>query len=258
MIVSMNNKLEAAKAFLKLPWAIVGVAFWILVLWALIAACSDHTSTSTSTTTAVPSATDTHFLDDLKWGGVTYTTPEHAISTAHEICNKFASGSSRAAVEDFYTQQREWRDPLMLISIAIAQYCPQYLQSGPPERSYPSVTATAAPITPPPGAQHSSVAGVYLPPSADLDPSSVTPQGERWDIPLSYPQAVAQQEALLPVGQSLDGHPWCQKTPLPGSTDNTTWIWGRPRDAIDVSVFTVSGAVWIVVRHTTEASLYCK
>jgi hypothetical protein len=218
-------------------------------------------ATSISTTTAVLSATDTGFLHDLDSFGVTYTTPEHAISTAHEICNKFASGSSRAAVEDFYTQQREWRDPLMLISTAIGRYCPQYLQSGPPERSYPSVTATAAPITPPPGAHHSSVADVYLPPSADLDPSDVTSgQSERYDIPISYQQAVAQQEALLPVGEPLDGHPWCQKTPLPaGSTDNTTWIWGRPRDAIIVSVFSIdNNASSIVVRRTTEASLYCK
>ena len=143
-------------------------------------------------------------------------------------------------------------------------------QASSPERTVPSVhsytpwpttsSPVATAITPPPGAHHSSVANVFVPPTADLDPSSATSRSERWDIPVSYPQAVAQQEALLPVGQPLDVYPWCQKTPLPrGSTDNTTWIWGRPRDAVIVSVFSVSdNASSIVVRHTTEASLDCK
>ncbi|MGO9155337.1 DUF732 domain-containing protein [Mycobacterium sp.] len=234
-----------------------------LVAMAIILVGCGAPSQTTGRPSATPglSATDRAFIHDLDLFRVTYTTPEHAISTAHEICNKFTSGSSRAAVEDFYTPQREWGDPLMLISIAVGQYCPQYLQPGGPERSYPSVTATAAPITPPPGAHHSAVADVWVPGNASLVEGS--PESERWELEgTSYQDAVAQEAALIPVGQPLNGHPYCRKTAIPpDSTDNTSWFWGRPREALIVSVFqgfSTGDNAAVVIRHTTEASLFCQ
>ena len=83
----------------------IGVAASVtaLVTMAIILVGCGGPSQTTGRPSATPglSATDTAFLHDLDLFGVTYTTPEHAISTAHEICNKFVSGSSRAAVEDF-------------------------------------------------------------------------------------------------------------------------------------------------------------
>ncbi len=117
----------------------------------------------------------------------------------------------------------------------------------------------ATPTTRPPGVQHSSVADVFVPPNATLEPAEDTASGaERWDMKTSYPDAVAQEEALLPVGKPLDGYPWCQKTPLPpGSTDNTTWIWGRPRDAVIVMVWGTTDYASIVIRRSTNADMYC-
>ncbi len=116
-------------------------------------------------------------------------------------------------------------------------------------------------MTPPPGAQHSSIANVFVPPNARLEPAEDTaPGGERWDLDgTSYPDAVAQEEALLPVGKPLDSYPWCQKTAIPpGSTDNTAWIWGRPRDAVIVSVYPlVTNYSIIVIRRSTAADMYC-
>jgi hypothetical protein len=77
----------------------------------------------------------------------------------------------------------------------------------------------------------------------------------------SYLDTVAQEEALLPVGQPLNGYPWCQKTKMPPSEprDETNWIWGTPTNAVIVSVFpVVSDESTIVIRRTTEATLYCK
>jgi hypothetical protein len=45
----------------------------------------------------------------------------------------------------------------------------------------------------------------------------------------------------------------------PGSTDNTNWIWGRPRDAVIVMVYPVAtNYSIIVIRRTTEATMYCR
>jgi hypothetical protein len=128
----------------------------------------------------------------------------------------------------------------------------------PSARPYTPLPTTSSPvataITPPPGAHHSSIADVFVPPNASLEP-------ERWDLDgTGYSDAVAQEEALLPVGQPLDGYPWCQKTAdPPGSTDNTSWIWGRPGDAIFVSVFPVTNNhSTIVVRRSNNAEGYCK
>ena len=104
---------------------------------------------------------------------------------------------------------------------------------------------------------------MYVPPNASLEPAEdTTPGAERWDLEgTSFSDAVAQEEALLPVGQPLEGHPWCQKTKMPPNTpkDEMNWIWGRPRNAIIVSVFPVmDNFQTIVIRRTTEASLYCK
>lgn len=123
-------------------------------------------------------------------------------------------------------------------------------------------TSTSASATIPPGAQHSSIANVFVPPNARLEPAEDTaPGAERWDLDgTSYSDAVAQEEALLPVGKPLDGHPWCQKTNIPpGTTNRISWIWGRPTDAVIVSVFPVfSDYQTIVIRRTEEASLFCK
>ena len=143
-----------------------------------------------------------------------------------------------------------------VLSFGIGSFGAQGIPAMRPHRTWPHWEIS---ITPPPGAHHSSIADVYLPPSADRDPDSSS-ESERWDIPVGYAQAVAQQEALLPVGKPLDGYPWCQKTKMPPSEpgDEVNWIWGRPRDAIIVSVFPGGdNASSIVVRRTTEASLYC-
>jgi len=105
------------------------------------------------------------------------------------------------------------------------------------------------------------VADVWVPASATLETDTASPEGERWELDgTSYQDAVAQEAALIPVGQPLNGHPYCQKTAIPpGSTDNTSWIWGRPREALIVSVLPVlDNFSAIVIRHTTEASLFCK
>jgi hypothetical protein len=67
-------------------------------------------------------------------------------------------------------------------------------------------------------------------------------------------------EPALPAGKPLDSYPWCQKTAMPpGSTDNTNWIWGRPRDAVIVMVYPVAtNYSIIVIRRTTEATMYCR
>jgi hypothetical protein len=110
----------------------------------------------------------------------------------------------------------------------------------------------ATPTTRPPGVQHSSVADVFVPPNATLVPAEDTaPGAERWEMKTTgYPDAVAQEEALLPVGKALDGYPWCRKRPVGYTADNTTWVWGGPRDAVVVSVFDeANNSSLIVVRH---------
>jgi hypothetical protein len=75
----------------------------------------------------------------------------------------------------------------------------------------------------------------------------------------SYPDAVTQEAALLPVGGPLNGYPWCRTRSLGGVNDNTSWIWGRRRDAVIVSVFHVSSnASTIVIRRTDNADMDCK
>ena len=116
-----------------------------------------------------------------------------------------------------------------------------------------SITGPAAPITPPPGAQHSSIADVYVPPDAQLEVEDAGSTGERWDMMhTSYSDAVRQQEALLPVGRSLGGYAWCKKAAL-GGNDNTSWMWGGEKDALIVSVMSLFGGdsigAVIVIRH---------
>jgi len=108
------------------------------------------------------------------------------------------------------------------------------------------------PITPPPGAQHSSVADVYVPAGARPVPEDRTPTGETWDLEgPTYADAVAQEEALLPVGRPLGGYPWCEKRALGGNgSDNMSWLWGGEKDAIVVSVNRVTDNYsTIVIRH---------
>lgn len=125
-----------------------------------------------------------------------------------------------------------------------------------------SEPTVATAITPPPGAHHSSIANVFVPPDASLEPAEDTAQdAERWDIKASFADTVAQEQALLPVGQPLDDYAWCQQTKMPPSTteEETNWIWGSPRNAVIVSVFPVTNNYSvIVIRRTTEASLYCR
>lgn len=112
-----------------------------------------------------------------------------------------------------------------------------------------SSTQSVTTMTLPPGVQHSSVADVFVPPNARPDLAGDTaPGAERWDLEASYSDAIAQEEALLPVGKPLDGYPWCRKTS--DRADNTTWVWGGPRDAVVVSVFyEANNSSLIVVRH---------
>jgi hypothetical protein len=122
-------------------------------------------------------------------------------------------------------------------------------------------TQTAAPSSAvPTDAQRSTIPGIYLPAGADRDASDTVPgENERWEYAADYLEAVRQEQQLLPVGRSLDGYPWCEKTSLPSAVGtNTTWLWGTARDAVIVSVFEVGPrASAIVVRHITDASLYC-
>ena len=148
------------------------------------------------------------------------------------------------------------KEPLPLTSPEPATSAPVTIQG--------TSTAVATPIVPPPGAQRSSVVrDVFVPPGATRDPDDSGPKSEKWDlVGSSYADTVSQEEALLPVGQSLGDLPWCQKTPIPpDSTDNTTWIWGEPNDAVIVSVFglkDVDKYAWIVVRRSDFADEYCK
>jgi hypothetical protein len=144
---------------------------------------------------------------------------------------------------------------ILITAVCLAVLTACHSTSG--QASSPVATA----ITPPPGAHHSSIADVFVPPNASLEPAEDTaPGAERWDIRASYSDAVAQEEALLPVGGSLNSYPWCQKTPMPpGSTNNMSWIWGRPRDAVIVSVLPVTDNYsTIVIQRSNNADMYCK
>lgn len=55
-----------------------------------------------------------------------------------------------------------------------------YSSTAPPRMTNPAV---AEPITPPPDAQQSYIAGECLPPGSTLEPSeTVAPEGETWDV----------------------------------------------------------------------------
>jgi hypothetical protein len=185
--------------------AIAGLVFCVVLLWVMVTTCTDHHESSTPTTSE-PSATDTKFLSDLKSAGVTYTTPQYAIDRAHEVCSKLSSGWSRSAIHDYLAQKHEFNEPEMFVSVAVVTYCPEYKRTGTPEPTTsqpyaPSSSPVATAITPPPGAQHSSIANVFVPPNASLEPAEDTaPGGERWDLNAGYADTIAQQEALLPVG----------------------------------------------------------
>jgi hypothetical protein len=112
----------------------------------------------------------------------------------------------------------------------------------------PSVHADPIPS----GAHHSSVADVWVPASASLEPAEDTaPGAERWDINTGYMDAVNQEQALLPIGKPLsNGMPWCRVQRHDNDTLGTwtQWLWGGGRDAIVVGVFPVdSNLSWIVV-----------
>jgi hypothetical protein len=102
-------------------------------------------------------------------------------------------------------------------------------------------TSTRPTTTPPPsGAQKSTVfSNIWVPPGAHLYSSEGA--GEWWEIDIPYPDAVAQEEALLPVGKWLDsypGYPWCRKRiDTSGSSQGTSWFWGDLKDAVVVAVW---------------------
>ncbi|MEB4208761.1 hypothetical protein [Mycobacterium sp. 94-17] len=100
----------------------------------------------------------------------------------------------------------------------------------------------------------------FCAPGATLDTDDSTPTSERWEIKADYPDVVAQEEALLPVGKPLNGFPWCQKTKMPPNDpqDETNWIWGRRLDGVIVSVFPViTNYSTIVIRRAGDVTLYC-
>jgi hypothetical protein len=98
------------------------------------------------------------------------------------------------------------------------------------------------------------------PPGATLDAEDSTTSGERWQMKTSYLDAVAQEQALLPVGHPLGDLPWCEETKMPPSTpeDETNWIWGTQRNGVIVSVFPlVADLSTIVVRRSDTLDMYC-
>jgi hypothetical protein len=102
-----------------------------------------------------------------------------------------------------------------------------------------SDAASSSADPPAPSGQRSQVAPVLVPASARLEDRYAS--SERWDLPASYSDAIAQQQALLPIGKPLDGYRWCRMQHLGDPAkpiDNTSWLWGDGRDAIVVSVFT--------------------
>jgi hypothetical protein len=111
-------------------------------------------------------------------------------------------------------------------------------------------STTPTTTTRPPGAQKSTVfSDVWVPPGAHLYSSDGA--GEWGEINIPYPDAVAQEEALLPVGQWLggySGYPWCKKAAL-GDTENTSWLWGDLKDAVVVTVLPEDNHARIITRH---------
>jgi hypothetical protein len=127
-----------------------------------------------------------------------------------------------------------------------------------------SATNTQATVTPPtttaatipPGAQSSRlVAGLYLPPTAQLESAEDTaPGAERWDIAVGTTEATTQVRALLPIGKALGRYPWCEEKVL---GDVLSWIWGRRDDSVIVGVSNVTDNYSVIVVRTNGYAYDC-
>lgn len=64
--------------------------------------------------------------------------------------------------------------------------------------------------------------------------------GEGWAVPGSLDQVKAAMRALLDVGGSVQGYPWCASTPGAGP-GGIAWFWGdRGGDGLSVYIYAVS------------------
>ncbi len=72
--------------------------------------------------------TDTRFLAALTQHGITYSSPEQAIDTAHEVCGELDAGRQPADVAQDITTHSGldgWHAGF-LIGASIAAYCPNH------------------------------------------------------------------------------------------------------------------------------------